>query len=207
MKKEEDNTSAEILNIVNNLLSDGNTHTAKEMKALCVNEGINFTENRYALNNTLQKLKKQGIIENTEEKGTYRLSVKGANKSNSSIVSKNSIKIDLDWNNFFVLKPTSSKYNEMKVTVNEKGEIRLNSALQKELQASNIQLILSNDYKILYLKPSDENAHKFTKAGICKNKNIVKHIQKLKLNYPVTYRIQWDEKVKMWKGTLDIQTE
>ena len=42
MKKEEDNTSAEILNIVNNLLSDGNTHTAKEMKALCVNEGINL---------------------------------------------------------------------------------------------------------------------------------------------------------------------
>lgn len=206
MNKKANGTNEKIRNIINELLADFNTHTTKEIKSRCADAGINLTENRYVLNNTLQKLKKEGIIESTGELGVYRLS-KEPSKSKPPVINKTSSKIVLDWDNFFLIKPTSSRYDEMKVTVSEKGEMRLNSVLHQKIQSSKIQLFLSNDYKTLILNPCDENAHNFTKAGTCKNKSIVNYFQKLNLKFPISYHVQWDEENQFWKGTLDTPAE
>lgn len=114
---------------------------------------------------------------------------------------------EIDWNEFFVLKPQKSRLNERKIIISDKNEIRLNSGLQNAIQSRNIELIFSKNYKLVLLNPEQENGHKFTKAGITKNREIVEMFRKLKIPFPVTYIVEWDEEYQMWKGELKTESK
>ena len=90
------------------------------------------------------------------------------------------------------------------MTITEKGELRLNSKLHKNIPDKNIELIFSNDYRTILLNPDGENAHVFTKAGTTKNHDLTEAFCKMKIKFPVTYHVNWNEEYQMWKGRLEI---
>ncbi|RZS94144.1 hypothetical protein [Cuneatibacter caecimuris] len=112
--------------------------------------------------------------------------------------------LKLDWEKFFVLKPQNRRNQEKRITITKEGELRLNSMLQKEIQSRKIEIIMSRDCRTILLNPQGKNAHDFTKAGTIKNTDLTELLSRLKLAFPVFYKVTWDQEMKLWKGELDI---
>lgn len=186
-----------IENIIKEILSDGEEHSIKEFKEKCEKDGVSLEVNKNAISNVLFNLKNEGIIRGGTEIGRYRMG-KADNCETKSIDNENLKKID--WNNYFVLKPERSSSNEKKVTITERGEIRLNSILYREIHTREIEFVFSNDCKEMILNLNGDNPYKITKAGIIKNKEIVQKLKKNGIEFPVSYKMKWDKDIEMWRG-------
>ena len=177
---------------------------------------------RNVISNVIFRMKKNNILCSTGTKGVYKLmSLAQVEDQRDNLMQdnakeqvplctqdiylgSNSKLENLNWDDFFILKPNNARHQEMRLTITEKGEIRLNTQLNKNMPNRKVQIIFSKDYRTVLLNPSEDDAHIFTKAGTTKNRGIVQVFQKLKLKFPVGYIIKWDENYKMWCGELDI---
>lgn len=199
-----------IADIIEEILSDGEEHSVKEFKEKCKSDGIDLETNKNVVNNILLKLKKQEKICAGAERGKYKIG-KEDNENEENDVDrtkdKNEKQKKIDWSKYFVLMPQKLRYNEKKITITEKGEIRLNSALHKEMQSKAIEIIFSNDCKEVILNLNGENPHKITKAGTTKNGVIVEKLKKIGIKFPIFYEVKWDEEIAMWKGVLHVSNE
>lgn len=196
----------QIRKVLEKEFQDGKAHEIRELREKCAASGIDMETDRNAVNNVIFTMKKNGYLVNGERKGEYQLTeAVRTEKEGPAAVPGEEIKTaaELDWNQFFVLSPQKARMQEMKVSIVEKGEIRLNAILQKKILSRKLEIIMSKDYKTILLNPDGANAHEFTKAGTVKNKEIVERLRKMKLTFPVTYIIQWDEKFGMWRGELE----
>ncbi len=202
------------------LFADKQPHTVREIREKCEESGLSVKEDRNIINNVLAGMKRRGLVENGTEKGVYvpileqslpeasvPLPVEKAEAPLEAPPEETPAPVaepDLDWERFFVLKPDSGRIQAMRVSITEKGELRLNSKLQKEIHSQKIEIIFSKDYKTLLLHPNGTQSHTFTKAGTIKNNRLVEPYMKMKLKFPVTYAVEWSEKYQMWMGTLEI---
>lgn len=196
------------------LFKDEQPHSVREIRERCQEHGLPVKSDRNIINNVLASLKRRGLIENGTEKGIYipvleqtppkEIASSSENPSESPHILPQEQAADLDWNRFFILKPDYGRAQAMRVSITEKGELRLNSKLQKEIHCQKIEIIFSKDYKTLLLHPNGTHSHTFTKAGTIKNPGLVEPFTKMKLKFPVTYLVKWSDKYHMWMGTLEI---
>jgi len=196
----------QIRKVIEELYKDRQAHHLDEMREKCRECGIDIEADKNAVNNVVFKMKKENYLKNSERKGEYEL-VAGNKKAEEPVVKKPvKAAAQIDWNEFFVLKPETDRLNGMKISISEKGELRLNSRLQKEVGSQEIELIFSKNYKVVLLNPNGKNSHRFTKAGTVKNREIVELLRKLKISFPVIYSVNWDERYQMWKGQVNTES-
>lgn len=127
-------------------------------------------------------------------------------KQNVKVITEEKVPhpLELDWNKYFVLMPQGTKYCEKKLTISEKGQIRLNSLLYRSIKRKELEFIFSKDYREIILNENGENIHKITKAGTVKNYEIVERLKKNKIKFPVSYIIKWNEDLGVWSGTINM---
>lgn len=221
----------QVKEIIENIFSDGKPHEINEIKHFCEGKNIDLDPQKNVISNVLYRLKKSGYIDRTDKKGVYikvkentvneneKVSLKDDLNSIDKLENQHLIqdfdleqsnKIyedipDMDWNRYFVLKPKKTRLKELKLSITEKGEIKLNSVLLRNIQSRKLEIILSKDYKTIYLNPHGDNVHEFTKAGVAKNIEIVEILNKMNLSYPIVYKVEWDDKFGMWRGEIDIK--
>lgn len=200
------------------IFEDRKSHDLNEIREKCRELDIDLESDKNAISNVLFKMKKDKCIRSTGEKGVYELMPLTEMENTKTEASQEYMpeypskielesrgkSLNLDWEDFFVLKPNTTRFQEMRVTITEKGEIRFNSLLHKNLPNRKIQIIFSKDYRTVLLNPEGEDAHIFTKAGTTKNRMLIEVFRKMKIKFPVGYIVNWDEKYEMWKGKLDI---
>lgn len=113
--------------------------------------------------------------------------------------------IDLD--NFVLLEPKSARSQEMRVSIVEKGEIRLNTLLMNTINTRKIEIFISKDCRKIILNPNGARSHKFTKAGTAKNDEIVTVLKKLKIKFPITYNVEWNEQAAIYEGKINVSNK
>lgn len=191
---------AQIRDVIKELYEDNKNHDLTEIKEKCKEREIDIEADSNAVSNVVYSMKRKGFLRATEEKGVYE-------KIRHDISQGDAKEMDsgqacINWNRFFVLKPQTTRFQEMLLTITEKGEIRLNSRLQKEINSREIELIFSRDYKEVLLNTRGQNPHKFTKAGVAKNRDISNLLKKEKIPLPSVYIVCWNENYKMLHGKL-----
>lgn len=208
----------QIRKVAEGIFEDRKSHNLNEIREKCRDLNIDLESDKNALSNVIFKMKKDKRIRSTGEKGVYELmpltemeddKAEDSQEYMLEFPSKTKVEsksksLNLNWEDFFVLKPNTTRLQEMRVTITEKGEIRFNSLLHKNLTNRKIQIIFSKDYRTVLLNPEGEDAHIFTKAGTTKNRMLIEIFRKMKIKFPVGYIVNWDEKYEMWKGKLDI---
>lgn len=190
-----------IKNIIEEILSDRKEHSINEFKEKCEIDGVGLEVNKNAISNVLFNLKNDGIISSGIEMGSYRMGK--ADNSDTQNINNDDLK-KIDWNNYFVLKPERLSSNEKRVSITERGEIRLNSILYREIHTKAIEFIFSNDCNELILNLDGKNTYKIPKSGIIKNKEIVQKLKKIGVEFPVSYKMKWDKDIDMWRGYSNI---
>jgi len=194
------------------MLSDGKIHTTKEIMNIAVEREIIPDKNTDIVYNILFHMKKKGIITTGPDKAQYCL----VNKQETNgevekpIMSNKSTKIstlNLDADKYSLLEPMPNKYSKMQLVVKENGELKLNSALMKKINECNIEIFVSKDLRTIILNPLGMRAHKFTKAGTAKNREMVMMLKKLRIKFPIIYTVEWNEDVGAWEGVLDISNK
>lgn len=192
-----------IREVIEEVFKDGKPHNLLEVREACKLRGIDMKSDNNAVHNVMFNCKKSGYLEKTGIKGEYIRAAQDKKDEKSQNIQNNK-GIDLNWDEFFVLEPEKGKYVELKITISEKGEIRLNTRLQKEIDSNDIEIIFSKNYKIILLNPNTGKGHKFTKAGTTKNRECITMLRKLRIPFPITYVVEWSEHYQMWKGELKI---
>ncbi len=197
--------------IIEKVLADGKEHSLSEIRMECIKANIDIQRHKSAVSNALYNLKKTGQIEEGYTKGAYRRIFENVESElldkQEEVSSFNGSQMDIDWNKYFILKPQEARYAERKITIMEKGELRLNSALQKEIAKKKVGLIFSNDYKEIIIYTGGNDLHALTKAGTITNHEIVDKLKRVRVKFPVSYTLRWDEKVNVWRGNIDISNK
>lgn len=197
--------------IIKDIFGDGKIHTTKEIRRRLDERNVDYKSKKNIIGSILFGLKDEGFIEAGEKKGEYILckdSLSGENiierNTNDYVFSteENVSKSDIDFDDFIVIKPQRPKEPELKVSIFEVGEIRLNSPLLKILNSRSIEVFLEKDCGRILLKPDGKNPLSFTKAGIAKNRDIVKALERLEIEFPIVYIVKWNNKYNIWEGTI-----
>lgn len=197
------------------LLGDGKVHTTKEIMDIAIEKEIILDKKTDVVYNVLFHMKKNGLIVAGPDKSQYIIgNVDGVEKDK---VKKRTIKkeaeeekeqkvsmLNLDKDRFSLLQPSPSRYSKMIFTVKENGELKMNGALMSKIKDREIEIFISKDLRTIILNPAGVNTHKFTKAGITKNREIVSMLKKLKIRFPITYAVSWSESVGAWEGVLEV---
>lgn len=197
----------QIANVIGEILEDGQEHAIEEFRIKCKETGIDLETNKNIISNVVFSLKKKGEVKEGKSRGTYlRMEEQTLNDRKKERDESNN-SLELDWNKYFVLMPQDTRYHEKKLTITEKGEIRLNSLLQRSIKSKTVEFIFSKDYKEVIINENGKNPHKLTKAGTAKNHEIVERLKKIKIKFPISYTISWDEMLGMWKGAINISNK
>lgn len=208
-------TYDEIYRVIDGLFLDKKEHSIQEIRTLCEQQGILLSD-RNAVNNVVHKLKVRNRLEPGSEKSFYRIPEQGpdqepqeggqkpAKRTAFSGIQTGEKADGIDWNRFFVLEPQSRQALEKRFTLNQKGEIRFNSNLTKAVSSRKLELIVSRDCRTILLNPAGPQAHEFTKAGTTRNQALADMLAKMRLSFPVTYTVRWDEGCEMWRGDINI---
>lgn len=198
------------------LYKDGKVHSIKEVRAVLAAHGIVEKKNGNMISNILFQLKKEGIIKMCETKGDYILADSAgdvipteneiyADESVSTEMVKTSVvKPNINMDDFIVIKPQKPRQPELKVTIIEAGEIRLNSALHKCISSQRIAVYLSKDLRKMILCSNGEDAMEFTKAGTAKNREITEILREKRIPFPASFTVKWNEDYGAWEGILNI---
>lgn len=200
----------QVMEAAEQIFEDGEGHTVREIREKCELKGIPVKGDKNIVNNVLTGMKRRGLIQNGEAKGLYVPLPEKTGIEETSVKERKELakvrEANLDWNRFFVLKPDSGRCQEMKLSITEKGEIRLNSRLQKEIPEKEIEIIFSKDYKTVLLNPGGRNSHVFTKAGTTRNRGVAEVFAKMKIEFPVFYMVEWNAEYAMWLGKLKLSS-
>ena len=113
-------------------------------------------------------------------------------------------KLKIDRSGFIVLKPQPTRSTELKMTITEKGEIKLNAPLVRELKILHTGLLISKDMREIVFDMESDVKIKFNKAGIAKNRELSILLKKARIPLPAHYYVEWNEKYNGWTGKLSI---
>ena len=109
----------------------------------------------------------------------------------------------LDLSEFTILMP-EEKRAELTLNVRENGEIHLNSAMLRQLPERKAEIRMSNDLRRILLVPEGEQVHSFAKSGKTKNTQLALQLKKLRISFPVVYKLCWDEENHVFLGEMQI---
>ena len=212
-----------IRKITLDLLGDGNIHTTKEIMEAVVNKKIIVDKKTDIVYNVLFYMKKEGLIAPGPNKAEYILGEASVYRSNREVKKRQKeddtkvvkeYKLDagvstlkLDTSKFSLLQPQTARYSQMVLTVKEKGELKMNSALMNKIKERDVEIFVSKDCRTIILNPLGTCSHKFTKAGTAKNREIVSMLRKLRIKFPISYIVEWNESICAWEGVLDINAK
>lgn len=204
------------------LMKDKKIHTIQEFNQMVAEKGIVTNKNSCIVHNVLFRLKKDGYIESTGITGEYILGTPGGKQSQTGAKPeeektakavpteekpRTSKPINLNMDKYMLLSPQNTKYQELKISVFEMGELRMNAALTNAIKNKKIEIFLSKDYRSIILNPDGPNAHEFTKAGTVKNREIVTLLKKLRIPFPIVYLVTWNEELSAWEGKLNVSAK
>lgn len=116
----------------------------------------------------------------------------------------NTQKIDLSEMNLLEMPERGNRRKE--VRVNEKGEIMLSAYLRQKIfdkeERHFIKYYYTDDYRTIALQASDDEGLKFPKSGKLKYQAYANKLEVLGYKLPVKYRVEWNEEIQAWVGTL-----
>lgn len=211
MKRNKETKASIIRELTLELLKDGKIHPAKEIVDIAVKRKVVSATNVEPVYNILFHMKRKGMIMAGPEKAQYVLEnvgdgIKTSEKQDLIRMEKaKSISvINLNSDDYTLLKPLPAKYNRMIFTVKENGEMKMNSTLMNKIKEREIEIFISKDSRTIVLNPLGSYTHKFTKAGTAKNKEIVSVLKRLRLKFPICYVVDWNESIGAWEGKMDI---
>ena len=199
--------SNQVQQVIYEIMSDSLPHTLKEVRERCKDVGIDMNGKDGTLYTLAHRLKQSGKIRSTGEKGTYILvaETECAKKGSSTERDKQeTAEKASEWDQADVLWPDEKNDGELRVSINDKGEIRLNKAFLKKIETKTVAIRFNNNYKVILLREmlSGDGVYKCTNGGIIRNKRIVSELKKRNFQFPVTYVVVWDEKERFWRGSL-----
>ncbi len=204
--------SNQVQQIIYEIMKDRLPHTLKEVRERCKDAGVDVNGKDGTLYTLIHRLKQSGKIQSTGQKGTYILAVEtervnedsSTEKDGQEKVSKESTEKVSEWDQADILWPDEKNDGELRISINDKGEIRLNKAFLRKIETKTVAIRFSNNYKVILLREmlSGDGVYKCTNGGIIRNKRIVSELKKRNFQFPVTYVIIWDEKEKFWRGNL-----
>ena len=204
--------SNQVQKIIYEVMGDYLPHTLEEVRKKCEESGIEMKEKNRALNTVVHRMKQNGKIRSTGQKGTYILekdldklkqeSHREEKKKEENLQKEE--KESSEWDRASILWPDEKTYGELRVTINEKGEIRLNETFRKKLKTDMVAVRFGNDYCVILLKEQQagDGVYQYTKAGIIRNRGIVEKLKKRKIQLPASYTVTWNDKEKFWRGEL-----
>lgn len=196
---------------IKELFSDGEIHSTSDIRERLDEKKIDYKKRKNIIGNILFGLKQEGFLKAGERKGEYILNrdnsqdkINKAENPNKNVYLEEDdfLKSDIDFSDFVMIKPQSPREPELKLNVYEIGEIRLNSPLQRALKSRSVEVFLEKDCSRVLLKPDGENVILFTKAGTAKNRDIVKMMKNLNMEFPVIYIVKWNSKYGIWEGRI-----
>lgn len=198
--------------LVIKLMKDGKVHKTSEIYDMALEKHIIRTRKTNIIQNVVYQLKKDGYIRSTGYVGEYILANAGDDFKEEVVVQekivqerqekKNQAKINSD--KYVLLQPQRARLPEMKISIVDKGELRLNATLMNKIKTRKIEIFLSKDYHNIILNPDGPNAHEFTKAGTAKNREIVAMLKKLRVSFPVVYTVLWNDENGVFEGEINI---
>ena len=199
--------SNQVQQVIYEIMSDSLPHTLKEVRERCKDVGLDMNGKDGTLYTLAHRLKQSGKIRSTGEKGTYILAAETecAKKGSSTERDKQeTAEKASEWDQADVLWPDEKNDGELRVSINDKGEIRLNKAFLKKIETKTVAIRFNNNYKVILLREmlSGDGVYKCTNGGIIRNKRIVSELKKRNFQFPVTYVVVWDEKERFWRGSL-----
>lgn len=204
--------SNQVQKIIYEVMGDYLPHTLEEVRKKCKESGVEIKEKSKALNTVVYRMKKDGKIRSTGQKGTYILEKKldelkqESHKGEKQKVEKTQkeTKENSEWERASILWPDEKTYGELRVTINDKGEIRLNETFRKRLNTDRVAVRFGNGYYVILLKEQQkgDGVYQYTKAGIIRNRGIVKKLKERKIQLPASYTVMWNDKEKFWRGEL-----
>lgn len=106
----------------------------------------------------------------------------------------------IDRSKFIEIK-SDKKVNRQTVTINENGAIQISKAIRDELKGNALSLQIRKDYKQILLDPAGRELVIRTNGTIAA-KNLVETIDRRKILFPMTYKMQWEPSEKVWIGDL-----
>lgn len=106
----------------------------------------------------------------------------------------------IDRSKFIEIK-SDKKVNRQTVTINENGAIQISKAIRDELKENALSLQIRKDYKQILLEPTGRELVIRTNGTIAA-KNLVETIDRRKILFPMTYKMQWEPSEKVWIGDL-----
>ena len=171
-------TYDEIYRVIDGLFLDKKEHSIQEIRTLCEQQGILLSD-RNAVNNVVHKLKVRNRLEPGSEKSFYRI-------------------------------PEQEPDQEPQEGGQKPAKKTAFSGIQTGEKADGIdwnrklELIVSRDCRTILLNPAGPQAHEFTKAGTTRNQALADMLAKMRLSFPVTYTVRWDEGCEMWRGDINI---
>ena len=193
--------------VLRTLFEDGNVHHISEVKKVLKENGIDYEKKNNIVSNILYKMKKDGYIMMGENRGEYVIKDRETEpieykETEDMIQDAEIMKPSENDDDFVLIKPQKARGSELKVSVFEAGEIRLNLPLFNLINNRKIEVYLSRNYKKIRLKSGGDNAMAFTKAGTAKNREIVEMLKELNVEFPIVYTVLWNEKKEVWEGKL-----
>ena len=106
----------------------------------------------------------------------------------------------IDWKEFDIIKPKSRKDTMMVITITSSGEIRLNTALLKEIKTNAAEFRLKKDGKMLAVLPSGKQLLSFNKNGSIKNYSLVEKLDAVRVKLPAYYTFGYDNENQAFIG-------
>lgn len=204
--------SNQVQQIIYEIMNDRLPHTLKEVRERCKDAGIDVNGKDGTLYTLVHRLKQNGKIRSTGEKGTYILASetecakedRSTEKDKQENAAQETAEKVSEWDRADILWPDEKNDGGLRVSINDKGEIRLNKAFLRKIETKTVAIRFNNNYKVILLREmlSGDGVYKCTNGGIIRNRRIVSELKKRNFQFPVTYVVIWDEKEKFWRGSL-----
>ena len=112
------------------------------------------------------------------------------------------------------LKPLGMPYRkkfDMALTVSEKCYCSMNGQLLKQVKEIipelEMNVLISEDLKVIVLQKSNEPNFKFRKSGIIKHQEFTKKLEEKGYAIPAKYIIEWSKEKNAWVGLLQEVTK
>lgn len=114
--------------------------------------------------------------------------------------------IDITCLDLIKLEKPKKRYDDMIISVTEKGKLCLNGKLRQEMQKrggySKVSIVVTQDSKIIGIKQDENSDFQFPKSGIVQHLQILCMLNKQGYNVPAKYIVEWNERGSMWVGVL-----
>lgn len=104
------------------------------------------------------------------------------------------------------LERPGKRYDNMVLTITEKGNLSLNGKLRQKIQEDDghvrVNIWITEDLKIVAIKKEENPNFIFPKNGVMKYPELLCKLSKIGYRIPAQYIVEWNEKANMWIGVL-----